>query len=187
MNVTVNGTTYQNVEWTGSAMVLQTEMTLSEIEAAFVPGANTNIIVAEGNQEVARYYNKGIDSIMLAGEEPRMVTVAFNLTQIDAGAEADIRTSIEDSDGAIEELAAIISDLSEIDYSGIIETLQSHQETLDTWFTSADNVYSFLNALRAENGILDQFNMRISALEHEVGIVSVVRNEEPVAESEGEE
>ena len=178
MNVSINGTTYQNVEWTGAAMTMETDMTFAEIESAFVPGVDTNITVYDGSQEIARYYNKGIESILVSGLEPRIVTVAFNLTQIDAGAEAEIRTSIEDSDGAIEELAEIISDLSEIDYVGIIESIQSHQEKLDTWLNSPDNIYSFINALRTENGILDQINARLTALEHEVGIVSVVRNEE---------
>ena len=178
MRIIINNTTYENVSWNGNGFSMQTEMTLAEAESAFVPGTDTNIIVYDGEEEIARYYNKGISSLMVSGSDPRIVTVIFDLTQITANAETEIRSDLDDTDGAIIELAEIIGELSELDMVNMAAVLQSHQETLDTWFSYVSDIVGFVNQLRQEGGILDQFNARITALEHEIGIVSVVRNEE---------
>ena len=178
MRIIINNTTYNNISWNGNGFSIETAMTLAEVESSFIPGTDTNIIVYDGEQKIARYYNKGISSVMVSGSTPRVVTVTFNLTQISANAETEIRSDLDDTDGAIIELAEIISELSELDMPGMEDKVQSHQETLDTWFSTASEIGSFIDRLREENGILDQFNMRIAALEHEIGIVSVVRNDD---------
>lgn len=178
MKITINNTTYENVSWNGNGFSMDTDMTLTEAESAFAPGIETNIVIYDGEQEIARYYNKGISSLMVSGNTPRVITVTFDLTQISTNAETEIRSDLDDTDGAIIELAEIIGELSELDVPGMEAKLQSHQETLDTWFSTASEIGSFFERLREENGILDQFNMRIAALEHEIGIVSVVRNDD---------
>lgn len=177
MKIIINDSTYNNISWNDNGFSMETDMSLADAETAFTPGTNTNIIVYDGDTEISRYYNKGISSLMVSGNDPRMITVMFNLTQITANAETEIRSDLDDTDGAIIELAEIIGELSELDMTGMAAILQSHQETLDTWFASVSGIVNFINQLRQEGGILDQFNARITALEHEIGIVSVVRNE----------
>lgn len=178
MKVIINNQEYDDVNWFGNGFEMETEMTLAEIEAAFVPGVSSNIIVLDGSQEIARYYNKGLESITVREGDSRFVTVIFNVTQITENAETEIRESLEDSDGAIGELAFMVSDLAELGLDKMAATLQSHQETLDTWFSHSSQIIEFINNLRAPGGILDQFDARITALEHEVGIVSVEANSE---------
>lgn len=176
MKVKINNTMYENVQWTGASMIMETEMSLSEIESAFTPGASSDLIVYDGDQEVARFYNKGLESIIVRGSNPRTVEVAFDITQITPNAETEIRENIEDSDGAIEELAAMVAELSDLGMDEMAAELQSHQETINTWFSHTNDIVTFINDMRKEGGILDQFDARISALEHEVGIVSVEQN-----------
>ena len=182
MNAVVNNTTYEDVQWVDETMSFETDMTFAEIDSAFTPGQNATITLYEEEQEVAMYYNKGIDSVTVTGHDPRVVSVKFNVTQITANAETQIRADMENSDGAIEELASIISDFSEIDFQGMAEELQSHQETISTWFSHANDISEFNDNLRKEGGILDTINVRLSALEHVAGIVSI----EPTVSEEGE-
>ena len=178
MKVKINSTTYENVQWSGRSVIMETEMTLAEIESAFVPGTSSDLIVYDGDQEVARYYNKGIESIIVRGSNPRTVEVEFDITQITPNAETEIRENIEDSDGAIEELAAMVAELSDLNMDEMAAELQSHQETINTWFSHTTDIVTFINDMRKEGGILDSFDARIAALEHEVGIVSVEQNVE---------
>ena len=178
MNVTINGVTYNDAEWSTDSMIFETEMTLAEIEAAFTPGENSTIVVTDGDMEVARYYNKALNAVTVTGAEPRKVTIQFDITQITPNAETEIRSDIEDSDGAIVELAEIVADLSSLDLDNMAAELQSHQETINTWFSNASELGQFINDLRKSGGILDMFDARITALEHEVGIVSVQMNDE---------
>ena len=149
MNVSINGVLYENVSWNDGVLALETSMTLAQIEEAFTPGADTQIVVYENGTEVGRYYNKGLDTLSVSGSSPRIVTVRFNITQITANAETEIRESMEYSDEAIEELAAMIAAIAEMD----IETLF---EQIKQYFTSR---------VREENGIFQQFDTRIRALE----------------------
>ena len=180
MNIKINNTTYEDVQWNENGFSMETALTLAEIESAFTPDAEANIIVSDGDQEIARYYNKGIESITVSGSDPRTVTVQFNLTQIAVNAETEIREGLEDSDGAIMELAEIVGSLSELNLEGMADELQSHQETINTWFNYSNNLAEFINNLRKEGGILDQLNIRISALEAYNGIEKI----EPVTEEE---
>ena len=157
MKVTINGVVYENVTWNGNGFFMETEMTLAEIEEAFTPGANANIIVEEGSQEIARYYNKGIDRISVSGNNPRTVDVQFSLTQISVNAETEIRESIEDSDEAIIELAQLFSTFAESDLVKLYNEIQTY----------------FTNRLREEDNIFQQIEIRLQALEHALGIVSI--------------
>jgi hypothetical protein len=177
MKAIVNNVPYENIQWDNGVMSFETDMTFSEIESAFIPGEEATITIYDGEQEIAKYFNKGISSITVSGNDPRTVSVNFDITQISANAETEIRATIEDTDGAIEELAAFVSDFSEIDIEALFEQLQSHQETISTWFSTASDLVDFMNRLREDNGILDQFDIRIKALEHEVGIVSIEMEE----------
>ena len=177
MKVILNGTTYENIIWRGSGFSIETNMTLANAERAFSPGAEKNIILMDDDQEIARYYCKSIESLTVSGTNPRMVTVAFNLTQITEEAETEIRTSIEDSDGAIVELAEIVGELAGLNMESMATRLQSAEETIETWFSNAGEIMDFINELRRDGGILDQFDIRIRALEENAGIVSIVRNE----------
>lgn len=178
MNVIINNVTYENAEWENNGFIFPTSMTLTEIEEVFVPGTDTTIRVMDGEVEVERYYNKGLSSVTVLTGTPRKVNVQFDLTRISRDAEDEINERMDDSDGAIEELAMIISDMSEIDFDGMTDELRSHQETLNTWFSHASEIGQFIHDLQKSGGILDMFDARITALEHEVGIVSVTMNEE---------
>ena len=187
MKVSINGTTYENASWSENTLSMETNMSLAEIEAAFIPGLNVDIIVTEGEEEIARYYNKGLTSIKVEGNDPRRVDAVFDVTQINENAETEIRESLEDSDGAIMDLAEIVSDLSNIDVDGINNELQSHQETINTWFSSASDINQFITQLRMEDGILDHMDARITRLEQIVAsIAPAVQVVETNNESEGE-
>ena len=177
MKIRINNEVYENISWNGSGFSMATEMTLANAERAFAPGTETNVILYDGEQEIARYYNKGIDSLIVSGTNPRVITVMLNLTQITEEAETEIRTSIEDSDGAIEELAAMVGALASLNLDEITAQLGRLQETVNTWFGNAEDMMSYINALRRAGGIIEQFNARITALEHALEIVSVVRND----------
>ena len=114
MKVIINGTTYNDITWQNNGFYMQTDMTLSEIEQVFSPGLTTDIVVIDGTEEVARYYNKGIDSIKVTNTDPRFVEVQFNLTQITQNAETEIRESLDCSDGAIAELADLIAMIADL-------------------------------------------------------------------------
>lgn len=176
MKISINSKIYEDISWNGSGFSMETEMTLANAEKTFAPGKDTNLILYDGEQEIARYYNKGIDSMTVSGTNPRVITVMFNLTQITEEAEAEIRTSIEDSDGAIEELAAIVGELADLGLTELAGKLREIQETVQTWFGNAEDIMSYINLLRREGGIIEQHNARITALEKIVGIVSVVKN-----------
>lgn len=157
MKVTINGVTYEDVTWNGNGFSMETEMTLAEIEEAFVPGTNVDIIVEEGSQEIARYYNKGIDRISVIGNSPRTIDIQFNLTQISINAEMEIRESIEDSDEAIVELAQLLSVFAESDLVKLYNEMRSY----------------FASRLREEDNIFQQIEIRLQALEHALRIASI--------------
>lgn len=113
MNVSINGISYEGI-WNNNTFKFETDMTLAAIEEAFTPDMSANIIVSEDVQEIARYYNKGLESITITNTLPRYVTVIFNVTKISEDVEAEINERIDDSDGAIIELAEIVNDMSEV-------------------------------------------------------------------------
>lgn len=162
MKVTINGVTYNDVTWVEKGFTMQTDMTLSEIADAFVPGTNTDIIVMDGAQEIARYYNKGLESIQVTGNNPRLVTVMFDLTQISGNAETEIRESMEYSDEAITELAEMVARITEADFPAMYEEIKQY----------------FTSRMREEDQIFYNFDIRIRALEANAGIVSIEKNEE---------
>ena len=147
MKVKINGIVYDDIRWDGSGFSMETAMSLGEIEAAFSPDLNATIELFDGEVEIGKWYNKGIDSITVSGSGSRIVTVVFNLTQISENAEAEIRDSLDDSDGAIMELAEMVSEMqetmatikafnaraAEIEYQiqGIHRSIQSILERLD--------------------------------------------------------
>ena len=128
MNISINGVLYQDVQWDSGVLTLTTDMTLPEIEIAFAPGGNTNIILYEDEEEVGRYYNKGIESMTVRSGEVRTVVVEFNITRINGDAEEELNNSIEESNDAIFELAEIAADYEEnkIKYNEYEETLDRH-------------------------------------------------------------
>lgn len=162
MKVIINGATYNDVTWKEKGFTMQTDMTLSEIADAFVPGTNTDIIVMDGTQEIARYYNKGLESIQVTGNNPRLVTVMFDLTQISGNAETEIRESMEYSDEAITELAEMIAGIEEANFPALYEEIKQY----------------FTSRMREEDQIFYNFDIRIRALETNAGIVSIEKNEE---------
>lgn len=157
MKVTINGTTYNDVTWESNGFSMETDMTLAEIDEAFTPGANADIIVEEGTQEIARYYNKGLDQITVTGNDPRTVSVQFNLTQISTNAETEIRESLEYSDEAIIELAQLFSTFAESDLAKLYDEMKTY----------------YTNRLREEDNIFRQIDIRLQALETSAGIVSI--------------
>lgn len=162
MKISFNGHTYDNIGWSNNTLTMETDMTLAQIEDVFAPGVTLlQIVISEGDDEVARYYNKSIDSLRVTASSPRTVEVVFNLTQIDSGAESEIRESMEYSDEAIEELAAIVAALAESDYLAMYNEIQA-------FFTSR---------MREEQGIFNAFDIRIRALEENAGIASITANE----------
>ena len=178
MNIKINGITYESATWNGTVMEFETNMTLAEIESSFTPTSGYDIEVYDGEREIAKYINKGIESMTVTGAEPRTVTVQFNVTQITETAEAEIRESIDDSDGAIAELAEIVAAIDNYNLEDMWLTVTSHQETINTWFSNASELQQFIVDLRKKGGILDMLDARITALEHEIGIASVEMNEE---------
>ena len=108
--VTVNGKSYDG-QLFGNSISLKTDMSLAQIEKAFKPGESADVIVSEGEEELARYYNRGLVSIKVMGSTPREVEIELDLAQITGSAEDEIRESIDCSDGAIAELAEIVTEL----------------------------------------------------------------------------
>lgn len=161
MKVTINGITYNDVVWNFNTLSFETDMTLAELDSALRPGVNAEIIVEEGSLEIARYYNKGIERLLVTGNEPRKVDVVFNLTQISANAETEIRENMEYSDEAIAELAQLFSTFAGSDIAKLYDEMR---------------VY-YTNRLREENNIFQQIEIRLQALEHAVGIVSIEQTE----------
>lgn len=162
MKVTINGVTYNNITWENNGFSMETDMTLNEIAEAFVPGTNTDIIVEDGDQEIARYYNKGLESIKVTGSDPRIVTVGFDLTQINTNAETEIRENMEYSDEAIMELAEMIAAIDESNIPALYQEIREY----------------FTKRMREEDQIFYNFDVRIKALETNAGIVSIEANEE---------
>ncbi len=163
MKISFNGRTFDNIGWSKNTLTMETDMTLAEIENIFAPGAELQqIVISEGDSEVARYYNKSIDSLRVTGTSPRAVEVVFNLTQIDSGAESEIRESVEYSDEAIEELAAIVAEFAESDFLTMYNEIKAF----------------FATRMREEQGIFNAFDIRIRALEENAGIASITVNEE---------
>lgn len=144
MIITINGTSYEGL-WGSNTLTLETDMPLSELEAAFVPGENAEITVADGEHDIAHYYNKGLESMTVNNTIPRQVIVVFDVSKISEDVETEIRNALEDSDGAIVELAEIVSELSEYDIT---------------------DIKSYINNLRGENGIIANLEARIAALEN---------------------
>ena len=149
MRVIINNVTYDNVIWNNNGFSMETDMSLSEIDEAFTPGVNTNIIVMDGAEEVARYYNKGLESVKVTNANSRVIEVTFNLTQIQENAETEIRESIDCSDGAIAELADIVADISEYDIPSLYQEIKQY----------------FTSRMREEDQIFYDFEMRLRALE----------------------
>ena len=112
MKVSINGQEYNGI-WTEDTFQLETDMSLAEIESTFSTGSDTTIVTYDGEQEIGRYYNKGIYEITVVSQEPRFVIIHFNTTKLQEDTETEIRTDIDDSNDAIAELADIISDLCE--------------------------------------------------------------------------
>lgn len=119
MKIILNNVEYNDIIWNDPSLTLETDMTLSEIESAFAPsGEEVEFSIYEDDVEIARYYNKGIESMSVAGTDPRTVTITFNVTRLSGNVEDEIRASLDDSDGAIEELADLVAMLADIDYDG---------------------------------------------------------------------
>lgn len=108
--ITINGKSYDG-EIYGNVISMETDMSLAQIEKAFKPGTDADVIISEGETEIARYYNRGIVSLKVAGTSPRMIEIELDLAQITGSAEDEIRESIDCSDGAIAELAEIVTEL----------------------------------------------------------------------------
>lgn len=126
MNVKINNTLYEDVQWFGNVLTMETEMSLAEAEAAFAPGTNANIVVYDGETEIAKYINKGIESLSVSAE-PRTLTVVFTVTQFTDDAKEEIQESLDTSDGAIAELAELVAEMSEKQ-----ETYDGYGEHIDT-------------------------------------------------------
>lgn len=182
MKVSINGKFYEDVEWFDSSLRMETEMSLAEAEQLFAPDSKADIVVYDGETQIAKYINKGIKSLNVQGSNPRVLTITFDVTQFSDDAKEEIQESLDTSDGAIAELAEIVASISEIDFDHITEELQSHQETINTWFGHFSEIINFINLLREDGGILDQFDIRIRALESNAGIISIEQNEEQAGE-----
>lgn len=150
MKVKINEILYDDVQWNENGFNMETAMSLGEIEQAFTPGVNTDIEVYDGNVEIARYYNKGINSIRVSSGNPRIVNIQFNLTQIQNNAEAEINERIDDSDGAIMDLAEMVSEMQET-----METIEAFNER------AAEIEYQIRGIHRSIQSILE----RLDALE----------------------
>ena len=162
MKIIINGKTYEDSGWSGSAITFRTQSGLDEIEQDFKPGENATIQIFDGGTEVARYINKGISSLRVNGGSPRTVTVEFDLTQISQNAETEIRESLDNSDGAIVELAEMVAGLADADIAGLYNEIKEY----------------FTRRMREEDQIFYNFDIRIRALEADAGIVSIEKNED---------
>ena len=146
-------------------------MTLSEIESAFAPsGEEVEFSIYEDDIEVARYYNRGIESMSVAGTDPRTVTITFNVTRLSGNVEDEIRASLDDSDGAIEELADLVAMLADIDYDGQVEMLESLASRADNLEQDFDN---WRNDLTNQQQSINQLSAAISALTERIDNIEV--------------
>ena len=136
MNIKINDHLYENVQWDNGTLSMETDMTLSQIETAFTPGMDTTIIVYDSDEEIAKYFNKGLSSIKVNGTEPRVVTVEFDLSRIEEDAADELASLIEESNDAILELGELIAEFEESksQYDGYQEDI----EAILTWKNQID-------------------------------------------------
>ena len=157
MNIKINNVLYENIQWTGNAVIMKTNMTLTEIESAFSPGINSEIIIYDNNTEIARYYNIGISSLVVTGNEIRTVEVVFDLTQIEASHEEEIWKSIATNEDAIAELAGLTA--------GVLDQI----DKLDARILTLENWHDIMMQDDPENGIIASIISRIERLEEKGG------------------
>lgn len=136
MKVKINNYLYEDVQWDNGILTMETDMTLAQIEAAFTPGMDSTIIVYDGDEEIAKYFNKGLSSIKVNGTVPRTVTVEFDLSRIEEDAAEELASLIEESNDAILELGELIAEFEESksQYDGYQEDI----EALQTWKNQID-------------------------------------------------
>ena len=152
MTVTVNGVNYENIIWNDTGFTIATDMTLQQLEEAFTPDSEANIVVTEDGLEIARYFNKGIESLTISGSDPRLATIYFRLTQINTNAETQIRENMETTDGAIAELAEMVSNICDtIDETDADKRLKA----LESW----------KNDMTINGGVIPEIIARIERLE----------------------
>lgn len=113
LTVNVNGTPLDGfvdiIVATDGSMIIsmaKNDRSLDDIVGLFGDGAKIEVL--SGETVTSTYYNKSIDSITLVGDEIR-VHLAVNELQDSAVTELTDRA--DTSDGAIEDLAAMIADL----------------------------------------------------------------------------
>lgn len=134
--IRVNGNEYNAsavVATDGSLRLsFETKDTLEAIEGNFP--SDCVIEVTEKGETVAKYYNKKVLSLKVENGFSRRVTVVFAVSEIQQSAEDKLSERADTSDGAIEELAALIAEQMErTDLAKeIIRTLEERISKLET-------------------------------------------------------
>ena len=163
MNVKINDTLYENVEWTGNTLIIKDQnMTLSEAEEAFSVGDDVSLIqVYDGDYETQRYYNRGITSMRINQWEgsPRQIEIEFSVSTINRSVEDDLQESIDDDASAIMELGLILSELEEEKkrWNSMAGVIDNHANLLN-------NILRQLNEITGERGTIILLNEELQRI-----------------------
>lgn len=167
MNIRINDVLYENINWNDNVLLMVTDMSLNEIEEAFSPQEDVTFSIYEDDTEVARYYNKGISRMTVTGTNPRTVAVEFNLTQLDEAAEDRLQSNLDDSDNAIEELAAVIAELSDLDFAQAQRDISQAVATVNAWTDRITTIEQFIVQLNILETLTD-LRQRLEIVEGQI-------------------
>lgn len=147
MNVKINDTMYEDVQWNGSTLTLPATMTLAEAEEAFDPDSEDNVIsVYENGEETQRYYNRGIQAIRMTqwGDDPRRIEVDFNASQLSRPVEEAIQADSEATAEAVIELAQIYADMENYKsrWNSMADVIDAHARILQNCVNELDEILS---------------------------------------------
>lgn len=147
MNVKINNVLYEDVQWNGYTLTLPGTMTLEEADVAFQPGDETDVIsVYEGNEEIQRYYNRGVVAMRVTQYEgqPRQIEVDFTTTQINKPAEEVLQEGMDDQAGAIMDLAEMMSDFEtyKTRWNSMADVIDAHAGILQQYVNTMDQLMS---------------------------------------------
>lgn len=146
---------------------MTTDMSLNEIEEAFSPGEEVTFSIYDDDVEIARYYNKGIASLVVTSKDPRTILVEFNVTQLDETAEDRLQANLDDSDGAIEELAAVVAELADLDLDALAQNASEAASAVGAWGDRITTLEQFIVQLNIIEELTD-LKQRLSIAEGQI-------------------
>ena len=168
MNVKVNDTLYEDVQWSGSMLTIQGDMSIADAEAAMSPGDTVSVIsVFEGDEETQRYYNKGISSMRVTKYEgqPRQIEIEFITSKIEKNVEDALQEDIDSGADAILALSAMFSEFESAKerWNSMADVIDAHAKIIQKNVDTLDSIMSL-------DGPLVMLEDRINDLCRRIGI-----------------